>query len=525
MDGTSLHRTNARFARRQGRGMEREVIRCRGARIARSDLAANAARVAGGLDAMGVSPGDRVAVLLRNALEFLEICTAVGRLGAYSVLINWHFRLGEIEALLDDAAPSVIFAHGDLADLIPEPFRASTPVILLDPSDGAGPAGLSDARDYRQWRDSAVPFDGAARIAPGSIIYTSGTTGRPKGVERVAATSDQQRAMETVRSQVYGIGAETRALVPGPLYHAFPYQFAMLAAQRADYLEVMAGFDAEQLLATIARERITSVALAPIMMIRLLALPDDVRRRYDLSSLRWALHAGGPCPAETKRAMIAWWGPIVGEFYGGTETGPLTLCGSQEWLDHPGTCGRPLADVTLRIVNDAGDDVATGESGEIFGRLHCYPDFVYRNDPAKRASVARGDLVSLGDIGYRDADGYLYLCDRSRDMIISGGVNIYPAEIESALYGLSGVQDCAVVGTPDPEFGEAVVAFVAGEGVDGNDLRGALRALIAGYKVPREIIVVPSLERDDSGKIRKAHWRDRYLSLRAADAAERSAAL
>lgn len=484
------------------------TIRAAGPAITRATLLDRVERTAAGLAALGVKAGERVALILPNSVEFIEISLAVGRIGAFVVPINWHFKPGEIEYLLDDSTPRALFVADTLAASLPASWHGRIPTFAVATPDGAA-TGLPG---YADWRDGFAPCDLPRQLAPGSIVYTSGTTGRPKGVQRVPASAEQQVRMQALRSAMYQITPDSRVAVPGPLYHAFPNQMALHAATLAAHLEIMPRFDPEAFLALVERERITSVGLAPIMFVRLLRLPEAVRKAYDLSSLRWAIHAGGPCAPDVKRAMIDWWGPIIAEYYGGTETGPLTLCDSAEWLAHPGTCGKPVAGAELRIVGPDGHDVPRGSTGEIYGRLHDYPDFTYRGDPAKRAEVALGDLITLGDVGYQDAEGYLYLCDRVRDMVVSGGVNIYPAEVEGALFALDGVSDCAVIGVPDAEYGEAVVALVSGTGLDPQVLRAQLKDRIAGYKVPREIVIVSALERDASGKLRKGGLRDRYLA-------------
>jgi long-chain acyl-CoA synthetase len=474
---------------------------------------ANVAQVAGALHARGVAAGDRVALLMRNSIEFLEITKGVGWLGAFPVPINWHLAPGEVLTILDDCEPKLIFVDEAIRSSIPQGYASE--VVIVAPDGDDLPTRRDNEPDYGHWRDEAMPHTGAAQAAPGSIVYTSGTSGQPKGVQRQQPNALQEVQMGALRSELYRLNSETRALIPAPLYHSFPNQFAVHAAANAAFLETMPRFDAQEMLGIIEAERITTVILAPIMFVRLLRLPQHVRSAYDLSSLQWALHAGGPCGDDVKKAMIAWWGPIISEYYGGTETGPLTLCTSAEWLDRPGTCGRPLANVELRIVDAKRKAVPQGDPGEIFARLWTYPDFTFRNDPGQRAEVALGDLVTLGDVGYQDAEGYLYLCDRARDMVVSGGVNIYPAEVEKALISLDGVEDCAVFGVPDEEFGEAVVGFACGTNIDGNELRAALRGRIAGYKIPGKIIVVPTLPRDPSGKLRKSALRERYLTARA----------
>ena len=489
--------------------MNQDFFRCGDTSVDRSTFADNIEHAAGGLAAAGIKPGDCIALLLGNSVAFVEISLAVGLIGAYAVPINWHFTAIETGQLLDDCTPKLIFVDRGREQSVPPRWSAGVPLIEV----GSGSVvEQAPTINYCAWRAAAPRWLGEAQPNPGSIVYTSGTTGQPKGVKREAATPDQQAAMEQVRARLYRVACEDRVLVPGPLYHAFPNQLATHAARNAAFLEIMTKFDAEEMLQIIERERITSIGLAPIMFIRLLKLPEQIRKKYDVTSLRWAIHAGGPCPPDIKRQMIDWWGPVIGEYYGGTETGPLTLCTSEDWLTHPGTCGQRIPGVVMKIVDVTGREVATGEAGEIFGRLASYPDFTYHNDPEKRREVGLGDLVSLGDIGYFDDEGFLYLSDRARDMIVSGGVNIYPAEVEAALIAIPGVEDCAVFGIPDAEFGEATVAFVVGRDIDPAGLRQELRHQIAGYKVPKEIVTVTSINRDASGKVRKQRLREHHLA-------------
>lgn len=489
--------------------MDTATLRCAETVVDRHELTARIERTASGLVAAGVVAGERVALLLRNCIEFIEISIAAGRIGAFVVPINWHFKPGEIEYLLDDSAPRIIFVHKALVGSLPPSWRKKVPVVSVAMEGDTSPH--PSILDFTLWRHQFPHLRLPLQAAPGSIVYTSGTTGRPKGVQRCASAPDSLEKMNALRAAMYRIAPTGRIAIPGPLYHAFPNQFALHAAMGAAHLEIVPRFDPEEFLALIARERITSVGVSPIMFVRLLRLPEETRRAYDLSSLEWAIHAGGPCAPDVKRAMIDWWGPIIGEYYGGTETGPLTLCSSAEWLAYPGTCGKPIDGVELRIIGDDGKDVPRGTPGEIYGRLWHYPDFTYRNDPEKRDEVALGDLITLGDIGYQNTQGYLFLCDRVRDMIISGGVNIYPAEVEGAIFSLNHVDDCAVVGVPDDEYGERVIAFVCGQDLSPDQITTQLREQLAGYKVPREIIILPSLDRDASGKLRKGALRNQYL--------------
>jgi long-chain acyl-CoA synthetase len=249
------------------------------------------------------------------------------------------------------------------------------------------------------------------------------------------------------------------------------------------------------------------------MFARLLQLPPEVRSRHDLSSLRHVVHTAAPCPPDVKRQMIEWWGPVIHEFYGSTEAGVLTLATSQDALLKPRTVGRCIPGVELRIYDDTGNVLPSGQIGEIYGRHGGYPDFTYHAKPDKRAEVERDGLITSGDVGYLDEDGYLFICDRKSDMVISGGVNIYPAEIEAVLHGLPGVHDCVVFGIPDEEFGEALMAVVElqpNASFDSDALRQALGHHLANYKVPKRIEVRTGLPREDSGKIFKRRRRDPY---------------
>jgi long-chain acyl-CoA synthetase len=303
--------------------------------------------------------------------------------------------------------------------------------------------------------------------------------------------------------------------VAGPLYHSAPNSFGLRAGPVCDLLVLMPRFEPEAFLRIVERERIDTVFLVPTMFIRLLKLPDEVRSAYDVSSLRFVIHAAAPCPPEVKRAMIEGWGPIINEFYGGTESGPVTFATTADALAKPGTVGRAAPGAQIRIVDDDGAILQRGQVGEVYSRIEAYADFTYQNAPEQRAAIERDGFITCGDLGYLDEDGYLFVSDRKRDMIISGGVNIYPAEIEAAIHALPGVRDCAVFGVPDPEYGESVVAVVEpleGATLDPAAMREALAREIAAYKVPRTIEIRHDLPREDSGKIFKRKLRDAIWS-------------
>jgi long-chain acyl-CoA synthetase len=304
-----------------------------------------------------------------------------------------------------------------------------------------------------------------------------------------------------------------RALLPGPLYHSAPNSFGLRSGRLGGALVLMPRFDPEEFLRLIEAERIDTIFMVPTMFIRLLKLPEAVRQKYDTSSLRHVVHAAAPCPAEVKRAMIAWWGPVISEYYGSTESGALTFATSDDALKRPGTVGKMLDGVELRFLGEDGEPLPQGEIGEIYSRVADNPDFTYHNKPGKRAEIERDGFITSGDVGYIDEDGYVFICDRKRDMVISGGVNIYPAEIEAALHAVPGVHDCAVFGIPDDEFGEALMAVVepqAGVTLDIAAIRARLKTSLADYKVPKHLEILKNLPREDSGKIFKRRLRDPY---------------
>lgn len=488
--------------------------------LSKAEIEDQARRVANGLAALGIRQGDCVAILMRNDIAFLTATYGANVLGAYAVPINWHFSAEEIAYVLADSGAKVLIGHTDLLyplavdSQIRVLWVATPPEILASVKVDATHLDVPEgAIRFEAWVAEQQPYPGKPLHQLQSMIYTSGTTGRPKGVRRNAPTPIESVKTEEMRTLVYGAGARSRGLLPGPLYHSAPNSFGMRTGRLGDALVLMPRFDAEDLLRLIERERIDTIFMVPIMFIRLLKLPDAVRRRYDISSLRFVSHAGAPCPVDVKKAMLDWWGPILWEFYGGTETGPVTLASSRDALLKPGTVGRAPSGVELRILNDAGHSLPAGEIGEVFAKFDGLPDFTYHNLPEKRAEIAKNGLITCGDVGYLDQDGYLFLCDRKRDVVISGGVNIYPAEIEAVLLALPGVQDCAVFGVPDPEFGEALMAIVEpmpGMVLEPGTLRTQLARRIASYKVPGRIEFRRDFPRDDAGKISKRRLRDPY---------------
>lgn len=484
-------------------------------------LLLNGRRAATGLFEMGVREDDSVALLLRNDFAFIEAIQGAILLGAYAVPINWHFKSDEVRYILDDSRPKVLVAHADLLAQVRGVIPEGLPILIVPtPPEVQADFHVSEEHcglpagetEWSSWLNRFEAWNEPPRSSRNAIIYTSGTTGIPKAVRRKPLTAEQSAGMARMFQLVYGVQPGMRALVAGPLYHTSPIGFTRQAIHNSEVLILLSRFDAEETLATIERFRISHAVMVPTMLVRMLKLPEDVRKKYDLSSLRWIIHTAAPCPSEVKRAIIEWLGPIIHDTYGATETGFATHCSSEEWLAHPGTVGRPLEGVTLCIYDDNGNEVPPGGVGEIYMRNIAWPDFTYEKQEAKRREIERDGLISVGDMGYLQ-DGFLYVCDRKVDMVISGGVNIYPAEIEAALLQCPQVRDCAVFGIPDDDFGESLMAAIEPSPdaiLTEEVVMDFLKERIAKYKIPRFIKFHSSLPREDSGKIFKRKLRDPY---------------
>lgn len=497
--------------------------------VARDEIIARAARAMSGFADFGVGPGDSVALLMRNDVAFFEASLGVGALGAYAVPINWHAKGDEIGHVLADSSAKAVVVHADLLSNLRTVCPAGIPILIvatpvelvslyrLDPEECAasavGVSGDEVVLDWESWLNGYEPFDGPRVQAPAGMIYTSGTTGKAKGVRRKPLTPEQIDALRKVNAEVLGIVPGMRTVIPAPLYHSAPNTYG-LAALRGRGLVVLQGrFDPEELLALIERHAITRLQLVPTMFIRLLRLPDEVKALHDLSSLEHVVHAAAPCPVDVKRAMIEWWGPIIFEYYGSTESGPVTACNSLEWLAHPGTVGRPVRGARVRVIGDGGVPLGPGEPGEVYMHFPDYGEFTYQNAPQRRAEIEKDGFITVGDIGYLDDDGFLFLCDRKNDMVISGGANLYPAKIEATILGLEGVADCAVFGIPDPDLGEVIAAVVQpqpGVTLTEEAVKAHVRVHLASFEVPRLVTFQEALPREDSGKIFKRRLRDPY---------------
>jgi long-chain acyl-CoA synthetase len=450
---------------------------------------------------LGVGAGDVVALMMRNGPGVIELMLAARWIGATWCPINWHFKSDEVRHILGDCGAKVFIADADLLATLGEVAPAGLKVIA---AGEAGWAGL---------RDAAAPITDAAMPPRGPMLYTSGTTGRPKGIRRAAPTPAQVAATQEKMRRVAGAGPGMRALVSAPLYHSAPNGFVIAAAQHDAWLVVETRFDAQETLRLIERHRLTHAYLVPTMYVRLLRLPDDVKRRYDLSSMRFVSSTGSPCAPDVKRAMIDWWGPVIHEAYGSSELGYMTVLDSHDALRKPGSAGRLLDGVQIRILDDQGRELPRGQAGQIYVRQEALVDFTYvANDAARRAMEIDG-FLTMGDVGYLDEDGFLFIVDRAADMVISGGVNIYPAEIEAMLQSMPGVADCAVFGIPDAEFGEGLAAAVQcapGTALAADDVKSWLRQRLAGYKVPGVVTFHAELPREDTGKIFKRRLREPY---------------
>jgi long-chain acyl-CoA synthetase len=461
------------------------------------ELLAASNRLVFGLRGLGLERGDVVASLLSNRAELVALYLATAQAGLQLAPINTRLTAPETAHILADSGAKVLLHQASTAD------RAA----------GFGGARWDvDGEAYARWLAAQPAETPPDRTAGEVMIYTGGTTGLPKAVRRpISGLSPEARAQSARFHLGYVAGIEPNSglvhLVTSPLHHSASLLWCTDQLQLGHTVVLMEKWDAEATLARIERHRVTTALMVPTQLHRLLALPPEVRARYDHSSLRHVVHGGAPCPLEIKRRMIEWWGPVIFEVYGAAEGGG-TRATSEEWLQKPGTVGRGVG---VQVLREDGSACRPGEVGVVHCKLQ--RPFEYHNDPDKTSAGRRGDLFTVGDLGYLDHDGYLFLCGRLSDLIISGGVNIYPAEIEAALLEHPAVADVAVFGVPDPEWGERVTALVvleAGQaaGEDTADrLADHCRGRLAGYKLPRRIAFVPSLPRDAAGKLAKRNLR------------------
>ena len=478
--------------------------------FAQLDHGAN--RVARVLRSLGIQRGDHVALLLPNGLDFLKTCFGLDRAGVYYTTINTRLTLDEIVHILQDC-DARLFLMDSRLDVVQDGLqtRLSNQVLKFcvgEPLAGFGDwkGALSDASD--------APIEDASQGL--DMLYSSGTTGRPKGVKwpLVHRPAGERTMLVDLLQPLFSYGEHTRYLSPAPLYHAAPLRHCMTVVKLGGTIYVMQHFDAERSLAWIDTFKITHAQWVPTMFVRLLKLPEEKRLQFDLSSLNMALHAAAPCPVEVKHRMLAWWGNIIHEYYAGTENNGFCAIMPDEWLSHPGSVGRARQG-RLHICDEQGNELPAGATGLVY--FSDGPEFSYHKDPEKTAQ-SRNTLgwSTLGDIGFLDPEGYLYLVDRKAFMIISGGINIYPQEVENVLIDHPQVLDVAVVGVPDEDLGESVKAVV--QLVDPLEANAALseeliafcRQRLASFKCPRSIDFDAALPRHPTGKLYKQLVRDRY---------------
>jgi len=459
----------------------------------------------------GVRRGDTVGILLENHLRFLEVAWAAQRSGLYYTAVNWHLTPEEVAYIVSDSGAKV---------LVSSALNLSTAEAALASGADAMKVLVDGSAEGWHQLDELIAEVGDPSLEDECegdfMLYSSGTTGRPKGIRRpltfapmgqgVIGATGFLRLLEMQAGEVY--------LCPAPLYHAAPIAWSMGAQRLGSTVVVMERFDPQAALALIERHRVTHAQFVPTMFVRMLKLSPEAREGLDLSSLRAAVHAAAPCPVEVKRQMMRWWGPRIYEYYSSTEGVGATFIGPEDWLAHPGSVGRSIYG-TPHVVDDDGNELPTGEVGTVY--FEGSTPFEYHNDLEKTASTFdRHGWGSVGDMGYLDAEGYLYLTDRKTFMIISGGVNIYPQEIENLLITHPKVLDVAVIGVPNPDLGEEVKAVI--QPVDwseaGADLEAELAEMcrnnLAGFKCPRSFDFDPELPRQENGKLYKRLLRDRY---------------
>jgi acyl-CoA synthetase (AMP-forming)/AMP-acid ligase II len=483
-----------------------------------AQLEAGSNRAAHLFRAMGLGAGEVVALMLENRPEFFEIVWGAQRAGLHFVCISTRLTPTEIAYIVADSGARAFITSDAFAPVL-ETLRAtlaSQRFMLL----GAARPGWED---WRALCDAQPTTPIADEGAGADMLYSSGTTGRPKGVRAAltGAAIDAPNPLLSLMMMLYGVHEDTIYLSPAPLYHAAPLRWTMSIHRAGGTVVCMEHFDAEAMLAAIARHRVDTVQMVPTMFVRLLKLPEAVRAAADVSSLRAVIHAAAPCPIPVKQAMIDWWGPIIHEYYAGTEGNGFVACTAAEWLAHPGTVGRALLG-TVRICDDEGNELPVGEAGTVW--FADGPAFEYHNDP-ERTAASRHPVhpgwSTLGDIGRLDPDGYLHLTDRKAFKIITGGVNVYPQEVENLLVTHPKVADVAVFGVPDPEFGESVKAVVqpldmaaAGPALAA-ELMAFCRTQLSPIKCPRSIDFEAELPRHPTGKLYKRVLRDRYLAAAA----------
>jgi long-chain acyl-CoA synthetase len=485
-----------------------------GRQVTYAELAAAADRYGRGFQAMGLEPGDAVVLLLPNGIDLVSVYFGAFQTGLYVVMANWHLVGAEVAYLIEDSGAKAFIAHERFAETATDAL-GRTGVRGFGVGDLPGFTPLASLGEGESGRPDV-------RTAGSPMLYTSGTTGRPKGVRRPLTGQDPD---QTPPQAVWFFGIFGLApfddhvhICGSPLYHTAVLNFVANSIQLGHTAVLMDRWKPEEMLRLIEKHHVTHSHMVPTQFHRLLDLPSEVREKYDVSSLRCMIHGAAPCPHEVKRRMLDWWGPVVVEYYAATEGGGTTIM-ADEWLRKPGSVGRAWPNSVVKVLDDAGEEVPPGTTGLVYMRMGA-SSFEYHKDAEKTKAARVGDLFTLGDIGYLDEDGYLFLCDRKADMIISGGVNIYPAEIENELAVHPKVADVAVFGVPNPDWGEEIKAVVRpADGVtpDG-ELTAELLAFaserLAKFKLPKSIDYVDELPRDPNGKLYKRKLRDPYWADR-----------
>jgi fatty-acyl-CoA synthase len=477
-------------------------------------------RLTHSLRQLGMGPGERIGVFLHNGPEYLELNAALHAVGGVSVQMGYRSKAAEVAYLIENSGTRALVFHADLAPVVEEALSLLGAAKLTREACIAV-GGAPGFRSYDELLESGDP-QGPASVPGGGfggvMVYTSGTTGKSKG----AARDFRKMGMEPVLNFIaqFPLRRDERHLVVCPLYHSAAPAFVAMVLGVGGCNIVLPRFDPELVLRTIERERITSSMMVPTMLSRLMALPPETRRKYDTSSLRWIMSGAAPLPTDLARRVEDAFGPILYNFYGATETGLVTLAKPGEHTARPGTIGRLVGGNQVRLLDGEGHDVPDGQVGELYVQNAMLMDGYHGNDAATRAATRDG-FISVGDLAYRDKDGYLYLADRKSDMVISGGVNVYPWEIEQRLHEHPAVHEAAVVGVPDPEWGESLVAYVVlneGRSATAEELQEHVRQTLADFKRPRRVYFVESLPRNPTGKILK-----RELKLKAAAQAQAQA--
>jgi acyl-CoA synthetase (AMP-forming)/AMP-acid ligase II len=469
---------------------------------------------------LGLQAGDHIGMMMENNHQFLEICWAAQRAGLIFTPVSCHLQRDETAYILDNCGAKLFIGSHALPDVAQQ---------MLEEASGVRHffmvGGIIDG--YESWEEAvdAQPTTPIADEKNGvAMLYSSGTTGKPKGVfvPPVSDNVDEPHPVALTIGTAFGFSEETVYLSPAPLYHAAPLHYNMMNLYQGGTSVIMEKFDPERALALIEEHRVTHSQWVPIMFVRMLKLPEEVRSRYDLSSMQFAIHAAAPCPIEVKEKMIQWWGPVIVEYYAASEAAGATIIDSENWLTHKGSVG-PAFSGEIHIVDDEGNELPVGEIGTIYFSGE-QARFEYHKEEEKTADAYndRG-WATTGDVGYLDEDGYLYLTDRKNFMIISGGVNIYPQEIENLLISHDKVADVAVFGLPCDEFGEKVQAVVEPMNwADATDetaieIMEWLRERLSHIKLPKALDFHPELPRLDNGKLYKRHLQDEYKDKAAAD--------